>query len=377
MARFLVTGGAGFIGSNFVRKLALNGDASQIVVLDALTYAGNPASIQDLVDSGTVRFVRGDINDQQRVESLFAELRPEYIINFAAETHVDRSVTGPRPFVSTNVAGTLNLLECARCQLNTQKSEGREPTLKKFVHISTDEVYGDLPIDSRRPNDEMTRILGREVYEYGDEAFREATPLRPSSPYSASKASADFLVLSYFRTFGMPVCITRCSNNYGPRQFPEKLIPLVVNNLVENRPIPVYGRGLNVRDWIHVDDHCEGVLATALHGRAGEIYNFGGYGEMQNIDLVRLIIDETARLLDRHIDAEKVIEYVADRPGHDRRYAIDARKAISKLGWRPRVPLDSGLRQTVKWYIDNRLWVENIVNGSYREYYKQMYSNRS
>lgn len=283
--RFLITGGAGFIGSNFVRMLASDAHAPEIVVLDALSYAGNLASIQDLVDSGAVRFVRGDIADRELVGELLAGFNPHYIINFAAETHVDRSVTGPRPFVSTNVAGTLNLLECARTLANELKAGGRETALIKFVQIGTDEVYGDLPIDERRRNDAMSTLLGRDVFEYGDDSFSETTPLNPSSPYSASKASADMLALSYFRTFGMPVCVTRCSNNYGPRQFPEKLIPLVVNNLVEGRAIPVYGQGLNVRDWIHVDDHCSGVLAAALHGRPGEVYNFGGYGEMQNIDL--------------------------------------------------------------------------------------------
>jgi len=373
---FLVTGGAGFIGSNFVRMLALQPEAPEIVVLDALTYAGNLSSLQDLIDSGAVRFIKADICDEYIVAKLLAGFRPEYIVNFAAETHVDRSVTGPRPFERTNVRGTLNMLECARLQRDKELADKREPSLKKFVQIGTDEVYGDLEIGALRHDTELSSILGRDVRMFGCDAFTETTRLNPSSPYSATKASADMLALSYYRTFGLPVCVTRCSNNYGPYQFPEKLIPLAINNLSEGRPIPVYGRGLNVRDWIHVDDHCAGVLAAALDGRVGEVYNFGGYGEMQNIELVYLLIDAFVKASGKSIDIDEAITYVTDRPGHDRRYAIDARKAMGELGWRPKVDFARGIADTVRWYVDRREWVEAIANGSYRDYYEMMYSNR-
>lgn len=369
--RFIVTGGAGFIGTSFTRMLL--GRGASVKVLDALTYAGNPANLRDVL--APEDFVRGDIGDTVLVKRLLEDFDPHYIVNFAAESHVDRSVADPAPFVTTNIAGTQTLLETVRRHI----AENPGNTFRKFVQISTDEVYGDLEADFAEPvmaDEETCRLLGRPALLYGESSFSEESPLRPSSPYSASKTSADLMALAYARTFGLPAVITRCSNNYGPWQFPEKLIPLMVNNLLEHRQLPVYGRGLNVRDWIHVDDHCAGVLAAAISGRPGEVYNFGGYSEKRNIDIVRELIRTVAEITGDTAIGESLISYVKDRPGHDRRYAIDARKAMLELGWRPQVGFADGLADTVRWYLDNRQWVSDIVGGQYREYYKQMYSDR-
>lgn len=374
-ATYLVTGAAGFIGRNFLDILLEQDSEAKIIVLDALTYAGNINSLKPLIERGDIDFVHGDIRDKNCVSTLLAKYSPTYIINFAAETHVDRSVDDPSPFITTNIEGTFNLLECARIQRNEQQKLGEAPTLKKFVQVSTDEVYGDLELsDSPISAPEISELLGREVLLYGEESFTEATPVHPSSPYSASKTSADLLALSYVRSFGMPVVVTRCSNNYGPYQFPEKLIPLAISNLLHGEAIPLYGKGLNVRDWIHVADHCRGVLAAAINGKIGEVYNFGAYNEMQNKDLVASLVKIYTDLTGSCPD--EPIRSVSDRPGHDRRYAIDSRKAMTELGWRPIVDPVKGLSDTVQWYLDNRQWVENIVSGEYREYYKKMYSNR-
>lgn len=373
---FLVAGGAGFIGVNFVKYLLAHRSA-RVLVLDALTYAGNDSSLAEEMENGSIDFFRADIADYDAVESILRNERPQYIVNFAAETHVDRSVDDPRPFIDTNVVGAYTMLECARRMRDEEVRQGVVPSLKKFVQISTDEVYGDLSIDFDQP------VCGR----YGHESFKETTPLRPSSPYSASKTSADVLALSYYRTFGFPVVVTRCSNNYGPYQFPEKLIPLMINNLLENRELPVYGRGLNVRDWIYVDDHCRGVLAAALDGKPGEVYNFGGLSEKRNIDIVKLLIKMVAEAVGNNPEyralavapdsiTEELITYVGDRPGHDLRYAIDPAKARRELGWKPEVSFEEGMAATVAWYLANRDWVKSIVEGSYRDYYKKMYSDR-
>ena len=368
-ATWLVTGGAGFIGVNFV-KMLLAEKLGRVVVLDALTYAGNIRSLESEIGSGAIEFVKGDIGDDQLVAGLLARIRPAYIVNFAAESHVDRSVDNPRPFVEANVLGTQNLLECARQYV---KNGG---DLRKFVQIGTDEVYGDLDMDFDEPQilDGVDALIGREVRVFGRETFSEHSPLKPSSPYSASKAAADMMALAYHRTFGLPVVVTRCSNNYGPYQFPEKLIPLMINNIMEGRSLPIYGKGLNVRDWIYVDDHCSGVIAAALNGRAGEVYNFGGYYEARNIDLVNMLIDLVRE--SEGIDGSSLVTYVSDRPGHDRRYAMDASKSIRELGWKPEVLLEDGMKRTVRWYLDNRDWVTEIVEGDYRSYYEKMYSNR-
>lgn len=373
---YLITGGAGFIGSDFVHILADERPSAKIVVLDKLTYAGNLMSISTLIESGRIVFVKGDIADKELVAGLLEKYQPAYVINFAAESHVDRSVDDPTPFISTNIDGTFNLLECCRRQRDAQIASGAETTLKKFIQISTDEVYGDLEIGSPVAfGEEIVKALGRGGIMYGEDSFVETTPLHPSSPYSAAKASADMLTLSYYRSFGMPVNITRCSNNYGPRQFPEKLIPLVINNILEGRKLPVYGKGLNVRDWIHVDDHCHGILAVADNGRPGEIYNFGGYSERQNIDIVRSLIHEVGDIAGVE-QGDELIRYVKDRPGHDRRYAINATKAMMELGWLPRYSFEEGLHDTVRWYLDNKPWVAATLSGEYRKYYDKMYSNR-
>ena len=360
---FLVAGGAGFIGVNFVKYLLAHRSA-RVLVLDALTYAGNASSLAEEMENGSIEFFKADIADYDTVESILRNERPQYIVNFAAETHVDRSVDNPRPFIDTNVVGAYTMLECTRRMRDEEVRQGVVPSLKKFVQISTDEVYGDLSIDFDQP------VCGR----YGHESFIETTPLRPSSPYSASKTSADVLALSYYRTFGFPVVVTRCSNNYGPYQFPEKLIPLMINNLLENRELPVYGRGLNVRDWIYVDDHCRGVLAAALDGKPGEVYNFGGLSEKRNIDIVKLLIKMVAEAVGNNPEYRAL--YVGDRPGHDLRYAIDPTKAGRELGWKPEVSFEEGMAATVAWYLANRDWVKSIVEGSYRDYYKKMYSDR-
>lgn len=389
----LVTGGAGFIGVNYVKALVRDACVPRVVVFDALTYAGCLSSLDSELASGRVAFVRGDIADAAAVASLLNRECPAYIINFAAESHVDRSIDDPTPFITTNIVGTQTLLEQARRQRAAQKDAGCEPTLRRFVQISTDEVYGHLAIDRPdgfRLTGEFVSRLGRAEapLSYGSETFSEFTPLNPSSPYSASKASADIIALAYARTFGMPVCVTRCSNNYGPYQFPEKLIPLVINNILEGREIPVYGAGENVRDWLFVDDHVRAIEAVRLHGIDGEVYNIGGFNERRNIDMVRLLIDMVRRLVgsDARYRALAAIEpsaidyslirHVTDRAAHDLRYAIDSSKLMEHTGWRPEVDFDRGMELTVRWYLDNRRWVKAIVDGDYRDYYRRMYSSR-
>ncbi|MCH5221847.1 MAG: dTDP-glucose 4,6-dehydratase [Muribaculaceae bacterium] len=379
---FLVTGGAGFIGTNFV-KFLLNEDAeAKVIVLDALTYCGNIKSLSAEIESHKIEFVKGDIIDRQLVATLLERYTPAYIVNFAAETHVDRSLDDSRPFVRTNVEGTLNLLDCATAQRRAQLENGKESTLRKFVQISTDEVYGQLEIDCPEgaplSADTLSKLCREDAgVTYGSSAFTETMPLCASSPYSASKASADLLALAYCRSFGLPVAITRCSNNYGPYQYPEKLIPLMINNILLRKPLPVYGRGLNVRDWIYAEDHARGVYAVATAGRVGQVYNLGGYSERRNIDVVKKLINIVASQVDDNagID-ESLISYVGDRPGHDMRYAIDASKAIDELGWRPLTSFDDGLKATVAWYLANRQWLNDIVSGDYLSYYDKMYSNR-
>ncbi len=330
----LVTGGAGFIGANYVRYVVGRGE-DRVVNLDALTYAGNLENLAGLEDDPRYRFVRGDIRDESLVRRLLAEERIEAVVHFAAESHVDRSIEGPRVFLETNVLGTQTLLDAAR-----------EAGVERFVQVGTDEVYGTLGPD--------------------DPPFTEQHPLQPNSPYSASKAAADLLCRAYHRTYGFPVIVTRCSNNYGPYQFPEKLIPLMIANALEGKPLPVYGDGRNVRDWLHVEDHCRAVDLVLRRGRPGEVYNIGGGNEMENIAIVRLLLE----LLDRD---ESLITFVADRPGHDRRYAIDATKLREELGWRPVHDFASGIRATVDWYLAHRDWWERVRSGAYQQYYERMY----
>ena len=397
--KYLVTGGAGFIGANFVKYLLkTHGDNVRIMVLDALTYAGNMLTIKDDIEKRGVEFVRGDIADRALVEKIIADFDPDYIVNFAAESHVDRSIENPRLFLETNILGTQNMLDCARRAWLTGKDAQGRPTYregKRFLQISTDEVYGSLP---RTPGEPRPLVLNEEVASvakgrtdlqtFGEGFFTEDNPVQPRSPYSASKTSADHLTLAYHETYGMPVCITRCSNNYGPYQFPEKLIPLVIKNILEGRKLPVYGKGENVRDGLYVDDHCKGIDMVLRRGRLGEVYNIGGFNEQENITIVKSIISLVRKLMQENPAYrsllkipvedinEELITYVADRPGHDMRYAIDPEKIATELGWYPETSFPVGIEKTVRWYLDNPDWVESVTSGAYLEYYHQMYDNR-
>ncbi|MFW2364886.1 MAG: dTDP-glucose 4,6-dehydratase [Desulforhopalus sp.] len=347
----LVTGGCGFIGSNFVRLLVNNYPLWRVVNLDKLTYAGNLRNLDGVSEGKTYRFIRGDICDAELLGKLFTEEEIDTVVHFAAESHVDRSITGPAEFIRTNIVGTFTLLEAARTSW-LQKGEVKDSC---FLHVSTDEVYGSL----------------------GDTGyFTESTPYDPRSPYSASKASSDHLVAAYFHTYGLPVRVTNCSNNYGPYQFPEKLIPLVFNNALHGKSLPVYGDGKNVRDWLHVKDHCEAIVEVLMRGEDGECYNIGGNNEKQNIEVVTQIcdlLDKKLGMLESGNSRRTLISYVKDRLGHDRRYAIDATKTRDQLGWEPKMTFEQGLEKTVDWYLDNQQWVDDIVNGAYQDYYETMY----
>ncbi len=350
MKALLITGGAGFIGSNFVRYWMKTHPEDRVINLDALTYAGNLENLHGIDDSANYRFVHGDICDKNIVEQVFNDESIDLVVHFAAESHVDRSITGPEAFITTNIQGTFNLLETAR-----KAWDGNDAGCR-FLHVSTDEVYGSLGMQ--------------------DPAFSETTPFAPNSPYAASKASSDHLLRAYFHTYGMPVVTTNCSNNYGPYQFPEKLIPLVTINALEDKPLPIYGEGLNIRDWLHVDDHCRGIDKVLQEGRLGETYNIGGCNEWTNIDIVRLICSILDELRPGARPKSELIAFVKDRPGHDLRYAINANKIMSELNWEPEYTFEADIRQTIQWYLDNEEWWSRVRDGSYREYYKQQYDNR-
>ncbi|MEE9543561.1 MAG: dTDP-glucose 4,6-dehydratase [Thermodesulfobacteriota bacterium] len=359
MRNLLVTGGAGFIGSNFVHFFSEKFPKDKLVVLDKLTYAGNLENLKALEGTKNYTFVKGDICNATFVESVFKDYAIDTVVNFAAESHVDRSILGPRDFIETNVIGTFNLLEVAR-KVWDSDFEG-----KRFLHVSTDEVYGSLGAEG---------------------LFTELTPFAPNSPYAASKASSDHLVRAYFHTYGLPVVTTNCSNNYGPFQFPEKLIPLIIVNSLKGKPLPVYGDGLNVRDWLYVIDHCKAIEKVLADGELGETYNIGGNNEWKNIDIVKLVAD----LVDEICAADSalgdafpmegprrdLITFVTDRPGHDQRYAIDSTKIWTELSWRPEESFESAIRKTIHWYLDNREWWERIISGAYKDYYDLQYSDR-
>ncbi len=336
----LVTGGAGFIGANFVYHMLATHPDYRIVCIDALTYAGNMSTLARAMENPNFAFVRADICDRDAVFRVFESEHPDIVVNFAAESHVDRSIEDPGVFLRTNILGTQTMMDACR-----------KYGIERYHQVSTDEVYGDLPLD--RP----------------DLLFTEETPIRTSSPYSASKASADLLVQAYSRTYGLPATISRCSNNYGPYHFPEKLIPLMIANCLADRPLPVYGKGENVRDWLYVEDHCRAIDLIIEGGRAGEVYNVGGHNEMRNIDIVKLICDALGK-------PYSLITYVADRKGHDMRYAIDPTKIHRELGWLPETKFSDGIRKTIDWYLENRDWWETIISGEYRSYYDRMYKNR-
>jgi dTDP-glucose 4,6-dehydratase len=353
----LITGGCGFIGSNFVRLALQRLPDCRLVNLDKLTYAGNPRSLADIEIDPRYRFVRGDICDGELVNQLFAEERIDTVVHFAAESHVDRSIQGPAEFIRTNILGTFTLLEAARKAWLSDPSL-LTPHSSRFLHVSTDEVYGSL----------------------GDTGFfTEKTAYDPRSPYSASKASSDHLVSAYHHTYGLPTLITNCSNNYGPYHFPEKLIPLIINNALNGKELPVYGDGKNVRDWLYVEDHCRAILTVLQQGRVGETYNVGGNNEKQNIEVVQTIcdlLDEKVGLLACGQPRRSLIRFVKDRPGHDQRYAIDASKIKTELGWEPSLTFEEGIRHTIDWYLSNPEWVAGVADGSYQEYYDRMYGNR-
>ena len=338
--KLLITGGAGFIGSNFIYYQLQNHPEDEFICLDALTYAGNLETLQSAMQYDNFKFVKGDIADRDFVYKLFETEKPDIVVNFAAESHVDRSILEPELFLKTNIIGTGVLMDACR-----------KYGIKRYHQVSTDEVYGDLPLD--RP----------------DLFFTEETPLHTSSPYSASKASADLLVLAYHRTYGLPVTISRCSNNYGPYHFPEKLIPLMIINALHDKKLPVYGTGENVRDWLYVEDHCSAIDLIIRKGRVGEVYNIGGHNEKTNLEVVKTILKELGK-------GEDLITFVKDRPGHDRRYAIDPAKIHCELGWLPQTSFAEGIKKTIKWYLDNEDWWQRIISGEYQNYYTKMYGDR-
>jgi dTDP-glucose 4,6-dehydratase len=351
MKTYLVTGGAGFIGSNFVHYMLNKYKDIKIINLDSLTYAGNLENLKSVQDNSNYIFIHGDICDKTLVAEIFEKYDIDYLVNFAAESHVDRSIREPEVFVKTNVLGTTNLLNCAK--LSWETSEGFKSG-KKYLQVSTDEVYGSL----------------------GDTGyFMETTPLDPHSPYSSSKAGADLLVKAYFDTFNMPVNITRCSNNYGPYQFPEKLIPLIINNCLNKKPLPVYGDGLNIRDWLYVEDHCRAIDIVINNGKLGEVYNVGGHNERTNIHIVKTIIKYLNENVDTSIN-ENLIKYVEDRKGHDRRYGIDPEKIKLELGWEPDAAFEDGIVRTIEWYLGNKEWMQHITSGDYQKYYDNMYGEK-
>ena len=338
--KIIVTGGAGFIGGNYIHIMLKKHPEDEIICLDALTYAGNLETLKPVMKNPKFKFVKGDIADREFVYDLMEKERPDVIVNFAAESHVDRSIVNPELFLRTNIIGTSVLLDACR-----------KYGIKRYHQVSTDEVYGDLPLERK------------------DLFFTETTPLHTSSPYSASKASADLLVLAYHRTYKLPVTISRCSNNYGPYHFPEKLIPLMIANALNNKPLPVYGKGENVRDWLYVADHCNAIDLIIRQGKVGEIYNIGGHNERRNLDVVKTILKELGK-------PESLIHFVTDRPGHDWRYAIDPTKIHNELGWLPETKFEDGIKETVQWYLENKPWWEHIINGEYQNYYKKMYGDR-
>ena len=352
MKTYLVTGGAGFIGSNYIIYMLKKYSDIKIINLDVLTYAGNLENLKEVEGNSAHIFVQGDICDKQLVSELFGKYSFDYVVNFAAESHVDRSITNPDIFAQTNIMGTLNLLNVAKAAWLVGNDEYRKGV--KFVQVSTDEVYG---------------ALGETGF------FTETTPLDPHSPYAASKASAQLFVKAYADTYKMPLNITCCSNNYGPFQFPEKLIPLMINNTLQHKSLPVYGDGKQVRDWLYVEDHCKAIDMVTQNGRIGEVYNVGGHNERYNIDIVKTIIAYIKENVDTGV-SEDLIKYVEDRKGHDRRYGIDPEKIKNELGWYPKTPFDEGIELTIKWYLDNKSWMERVTSGAYQDYYDKMYKNR-
>ena len=401
MKTYLVTGAAGFIGSNYL-KYILNkykNDDIRVIVVDVLTYAGNLGTIANEIKDERVKFEKVDIRDQREIARIFSENEVDFVVNFAAESHVDRSIENPQIFLETNILGTQNLLENAKRAWTVAKDENGYPVYKdgvKYLQVSTDEVYGslskdyDTAIDLIIDDEEVKKVVKNRtnLKTYGKNFFTEKTSLDPRSPYSASKASADHIVIAYGETYKMPINITRCSNNYGPYHFPEKLIPLMIKNVLEGKKLPVYGKGDNVRDWLYVEDHCKGIDLVLRNADIYEIYNIGGFNEEQNINIVKLVIDILKEEIESNDEYKKVLKtdlqninydlitYVQDRLGHDMRYAIDPSKIARDLGWYPETDFETGIRKTVKWYLEHQDWVNEVVSGDYQKYYEEMYGNK-
>ncbi|MEZ7717208.1 dTDP-glucose 4,6-dehydratase [Leptotrichia wadei] len=401
MKTYLVTGAAGFIGSNYLKYILNNykNDDIRVIVVDVLTYAGNLGTIANELKDERVKFEKVDIRDQREIARIFSENEVDFVVNFAAESHVDRSIENPQIFLETNILGTQNLLENAKKAWTIAKDENGYPIYKdgvKYLQVSTDEVYGslskdyDTAIDLVIDDDEVKKVVKNRtnLKTYGKNFFTEKTALDPRSPYSASKASADHIVIAYGETYKMPINITRCSNNYGPYHFPEKLIPLMIKNVLEGKKLPVYGKGDNVRDWLYVEDHCKGIDLVLRNADIYEIYNIGGFNEEQNINIVKLVIDILREEIENNDEYKKVLKtdlqninydlitYVQDRLGHDMRYAIDPSKIARDLGWYPETDFETGIRKTVKWYLEHQDWVNEVVSGDYQKYYEEMYGNK-
>ena len=399
MKTYLVTGSAGFIGANFLKYILKKYEKKEeikVIVMDSLTYAGNLGTIKEELKDKRVKFEKVDIRDKKEVKRVFSENDVDFVVNFAAESHVDRSIENPQIFLETNILGTQNLLESAKQSWTLGKDENGYPVYKegvKYLQVSTDEVYGSLSkeyetaIDLIIDDEEVKKAVKerKNLKTYGDKFFTEKTPLDPRSPYSASKTGADHIVVAYGETYKMPINITRCSNNYGPYHFPEKLIPLMIKNVLEGKKLPVYGKGDNVRDWLYVEDHCKGIDLVVKNGRLGEVYNIGGFNEEQNINIVKLVIDILKEEITGNEEYKKVLKtdlnninydlitYVQDRLGHDMRYAIDPSKIAKELGWYPETDFETGIRKTIKWYLENQEWVNEVVSGDYQKYYDKMY----
>lgn len=401
MKTYLVTGAAGFIGSNYLKYILNNykNDDIRVIVVDVLTYAGNLGTIANEIKDERVKFEKVDIRDQREIARIFSENEVDFVVNFAAESHVDRSIENPQIFLETNILGTQNLLENAKKAWTIAKDENGYPVYKdgvKYLQVSTDEVYGslskdyDTAIDLVIDDEEVKKVVKNRtnLKTYGKNFFTEKTALDPRSPYSASKASADHIVIAYGETYKMPINITRCSNNYGPYHFPEKLIPLMIKNVLEGKKLPVYGKGDNVRDWLYVEDHCKGIDLVLRNADIYEIYNIGGFNEEQNINIVKLVIDILREEIENNDEYKKVLKtdlqninydlitYVQDRLGHDMRYAIDPSKIARDLGWYPETDFETGIRKTVKWYLEHQDWVNEVVSGDYQKYYEEMYGNK-
>ena len=399
MKTYLITGAAGFIGANFLKYILKKHEDIKVIVVDSLTYAGNLGTIKDELKDNRVKLEKVDIRDRKEIERIFSENQVDYIINFAAESHVDRSIENPQIFLETNILGTQNLLDNAKKAWTVSKDENGYPVYRegiKYLQVSTDEVYGSLSKDYEQPielvidDEDVKKVFKNrnKIKTYGDNFFTEESSVNPRSPYSASKLGADHIIIAYGETYKLPINITRCSNNYGPYQFPEKLIPLMIKNILEGRKLPVYGKGDNVRDWIFVEDNCKGIDLVLREAKPREIYNIGSFNEEKNINIVKLVIDILKEEITKNDEYKKILKtdisninydlitYAQDRLGHDIRYAINQSKIVKDLGWNPETDFETGIRKTIKWYLENQEWVNEVVSGDYQKYYERMYGNR-